>query len=223
MSDLHGDLPAVDSFEECEVAFICGDFSPLNIQANDRKMRKWLIDDFKPWCEALPCKKVFFIAGNHDYIAYRDQGFMYSTFPSDSKVEYLCDDYIEYEDGKVVYSIYGTPWCKQFYNWPFMASDEELTELFSHIPTDLDILLTHDQPYEYGDILLQDVPWNNGRHIGNKSLVKAVLEKQPKYMLCGHLHSTTHDCIEIEKTKRYNVSLKDESYNPVYKPLYLEI
>lgn len=224
MSDLHGYLPPVESFDEFEAAFICGDFSPLKIQANDRKMRKWLTTEFKTWCESLPCKKVFFIAGNHDYIAYRDLGFMYDHFRNDSKVVFLCDDLVEYEsEGGKTYTIYGTPWCKQFCNWPFMAQDEELTRLYLSIPNDLDILLTHDQPYGFGDVILQDIYWNNGEHIGNKPLAEAVFMKQPKYMFCGHLHSTDHDCIQIGETKRYNVSLKDEYYEPIYKPLYLEI
>lgn len=222
LSDLHGDLPIIE--EPCELVCICGDISPLNIQANDKKMREWLLNEFKSWCEALPCNKIFFIAGNHDFIAYRNQGFMYANFSSESKAEYLCDDYVEYtsRDGSI-YKIYGTPWCKQFYNWPFMASNTELTDLYLHIPNDLDILLTHDQPYGYGDIILQETYWNTGEHIGNKPLLDAVFVAQPKYMFCGHLHSTTHDCVEINETKRYNVSIKDEYYNPVYAPLYLEI
>lgn len=66
MSDLHGTLlPVNDYFEPCELVCICGDISPLHIQLNHRKMQKWLKEEFKPWCEALPCDKVIFIAGNH--------------------------------------------------------------------------------------------------------------------------------------------------------------
>lgn len=222
MSDLHGDLP--NSFEECEVAFICGDISPLDKQANDRKMRKWLKEEFKPWAESLPVKKVFFIAGNHDYCLYRDPNFMRETFSKEDKVEYICDNKVEYtaEDGKT-YTIYGTPWCKQFGNWPFMAQQDELEQLYQGIPYNLDILLTHDQPYGYGDVLLQDIYWNTGENIGNKALTTAVIMRQPKYMFCGHLHSTSHDCVQVRETCRYNVSLKDEYYNMVYNPLYLDI
>lgn len=224
MSDLHGTLPKADSFEECEVAFICGDISPLNIQANDKKMKKWLSGTFKPWCEALPCDKVYFIAGNHDWIALRNSDFMESIFPAEGKVTYLCQSGATYtsKDGKD-YKIFGTPFCKQFCNWAFMEEDEELAKLYLAIPNDLDVLLTHDQPYGYGDVILQNIQWNDGEHIGNKPLLEAVFMKQPKYMFCGHLHSTTHECIQIVQTKRYNVSLKDEYYDEVYKPLYLDI
>ncbi len=224
MSDLHGDLLRVNTFKECEVVFICGDFSPLNIQADDKKMKKWLVEVFKPWCEALPCDKVFFIAGNHDWISLRNQEFMKSVFPRDEKVSYLCQDLAIYtsREGKD-YTIFGTPYCHQFGNWAFMEEDEELTKLYMSIPNDLDILLSHDQPYGYGDILLQNTAWNDGSHIGNKSLLEAIFIRQPKYMFCGHLHSTTHECVEIVQTKRYNVSLKDEYYDMVYEPLYLDV
>lgn len=222
MSDLHGDLPRADTFEECEVAFICGDISPLNIQANDKKMKKWLVGTFKPWCEA--CDKVFFIAGNHDWIALRNDEFMRAVFPSDEKVTYLCQDTAVYtsREGKD-YTLFGTPFCKQFCNWAFMEEDDELAKLYLAIPNDLDVLLTHDQPYGYGDVILQEIYWNEGEHIGNKPLLEAVFTRQPKYMFCGHLHSTTHQCVDIIQTKRYNVSLKDEYYDMVYTPLYLDI
>lgn len=41
--------------------------------------------------------------------------------------------------------------------------------------------------------------------------------------ISNNLHSTTHNCVQIAQTKRYNVSLKDEYYDMVYKPLYLDI
>lgn len=222
LSDLHGYLIPVEAFEPCELVCICGDTVPLEIQSNSRKTKQWLSEQFKPWAEALPCKKVIFIAGNHDI--YYKMEFMNIKFPKDSKVTYLFHEKYAYKasDGKE-YLIFGTPFCKQFGNWAYMEDQEELEKLYQAIPYNCDILLTHDQPYGYGDIILQDIYWNTGEHIGNPALRDAILLKQPKYLLCGHLHSTTHSCVEIRKTKRYNVSIKDEQYNPVYEPLYLEI
>lgn len=220
MSDLHGDLPVI---EPCELVCICGDISPLNIQATHKKMRKWLIEEFKPWCESLPCDKVIFIAGNHDS-SFQKLDFMYTQFPKDGKTTYLFHESYVYtaKSGKE-YSIFGTPYCKLFGNWAFMESDETLEKLYSTIPNNLDILITHDQPYGYNDIILDDVPWANNSNIGNKPLAKAILEKQPKIQVNGHLHSCDHSMIEIGATKHYNVSLKNEMYEIVYKPLVLNI
>lgn len=223
MSDLHGSLIPTSEFTPCEVVFICGDISPLKLQANHRKMRKWLYNEFKVWAEKLPCDKVIFIAGNHDH-SFSNLDFMYSVFPKDKKVTYLFHESYTYtsKEGKE-YKIFGTPYCKLFGNWAFMEMDEILKKLYEAIPQNVDILLTHDQPYGYGDVVLQHTYWNTGESLGNKPLLEAVFVKQPKYMFCGHLHTSTHDCVEIMQTKRYNVSIKDENYEVVYEPLYLEI
>ena len=224
MSDLHGTLlPVNDYFEPCELVCICGDISPLHIQLNHRKMRKWLKEEFKPWCEALPCDKVIFIAGNHDDIC-KNTDFMYSVFPKDEKVTYLFHENYTYisKSGKE-YNIFGTPYCKLFGNWAFMETNDALDKLYQDIPENLDILITHDQPHEYGDILMDNVVWNTGEHIGNKPLLKAILTKQPFLQVNGHLHSCSHELIEIGSTKHYNVSIKNEKYEPVYNPLTIEI
>ena len=86
MSDLHGYLPSIEEIEDHEITLICGDISPLSIQINHKKMRKWLINEFKPWCESLPSNKVYFIAGNHDELCESDPAFMLNNFPLSKKV-----------------------------------------------------------------------------------------------------------------------------------------
>lgn len=221
MSDLHGDLQYV---EKCDLVLICGDSVSLRDQTYYQSCKKWYRKIFKPWAESLACDKVLFIAGNHECGMEGHEDEWYEMFPKDSKVTFLFDDLYTYNHDGKEYRIYGTPWCKEFGNWAYMASDENLKELYSQIPENLDILITHDQPYGYGDILLQsDCPWADGSHIGNKLLAEEVLKKQPKYMFVGHLHSTDHSCVNINNTKRYNVSMKDENYRSAYEPLYLDI
>lgn len=226
LSDLHGTLlPVEDYFEPCELVCICGDISPLNIQANHKKMRKWLVNDFKPWCESLPCNKVIFIAGNHDDIC-KNLDFMYAQFPKEGKVTYLFhESYIYTSSEGKEYSIFGTPYCKLFGNWAFMEMDDVLDKLYQDIPENLDILMTHDAPYGVSDIILQeDCPWYDGKtHIGNKPLSQEILRKTPKVVLHGHLHSTSRIFEEWGYSKVANCSIKDEKYNPVYNPLIIEI
>lgn len=224
LSDLHGTLlPVEDYFEPCELVCICGDIVPLNVQANSRKTRKWLTEEFKPWCESLPCDKVIFIAGNHD-LHLGNLDFMYTQFPKDEKVTYLFhESYVYTSKSGKEYSIFGTPYCKLFGNWAYMELDSVLDKLYSEILENLDILLTHDQPYGWGDILEDNVVWNTGDHIGNKPLAKAILDKSPRFQFNGHLHSCTHNLVEIGSTNHYNVSLKNEKYEPVYDPLVVEV
>lgn len=222
MSDLHGYLPEI---EPCDLVLICGDIVPLKYQSNFELAYDWYEDDFREWAENLECDKVLFVAGNHECTFPIDSERYQKLFSKYDKVTYLEDSQYDYRglDGKT-YSIYGTPWCQVFGRWAFMASDPALEEIYSKIPKDLDILMTHDQPYGYGDVLLQkDCPWANGEHIGNKMLLEAIDKRCPKYQFNGHLHSCDHEAIDIDGTIHYNVSLKDEKYQPVYEPLYLEI
>lgn len=223
LSDLHGTLlPVEDHFEPCELICICGDISPLNIQCNHHKMKRWLCNKFKPWCESLPCNKVIFIAGNHD-VVLGNLDFMYSLFPKDEKVTYLFHEMYVYtsKSGKE-YKIFGTPYCSLFGNWAFMELNEELTKLFNEIPENLDLLLTHDAPFGVSDILLQ-LGYYTGEHIGNKPLAEAILQKAPKIVCHGHLHSTSREFEEFGYSKVINCSIKDECYDPVYDPLIIEI
>lgn len=221
ISDLHGYLPELKS---CELVLICGDSVPLEYQASSKKTKKWYDTTFRKWAGELPCDKVLFIAGNHE-LHFPGKKIIYeSLFSKDDKITYLChSEYIhKSKDGKE-YKIFGTPYCKQFMNWAFMYPNEELEKIFKNIPNDLDILISHDNPYGYGDIVLQECPWADGSHIGNIPLAKAIEEKQPKYQFNGHLHSCDHSLIMIGNTKHYNCSIKDEQYNPVYEPLYLDV
>lgn len=220
ISDLHGDL--LDNIKECELVCIYGDISPLKIQGNKTKMRYWLTNQFKVWANNLPCEKILFIAGNHDWF-YQNLDFMYSFFPKAKKVTYLFHEeykYISKENKE--YRIFGTPYCKLFGNWAFMELDSYLEKLYDQIPEGLDLLLTHDSPYGISDIILQH-KYFTGEHIGNKPLAEAILKKEPKFVAHGHLHSTNHEIEYLGNSKVFNCSIKDEDYKIVYDPIYIEL
>ena len=214
ISDLHGDLINVDP---CDLVIICGDVVPLNVQSGMHKSKRWLRNKFLPWANNLPCDKVIFIAGNHDWIAEKEAGFMLDTFPKSEKVTYLFHEPYEYKGVK----FFGTPYCSQFYNWAFMESDSDLEKRYEAIPKELDILITHDAPYGVSDILLQS--GYTREHIGCKPLAEAILAKEPKYVLHGHLHSTSHEFELLGSSKVVNCSIKDEQYQIVYDPIYFEL
>ena len=222
MSDLHGYLPEV---KPCDLVLICGDIVPLRIQGRTKDSYKWFSTEFKEWAIDLPCDKVIFIAGNHELTFPNHYNDYKQLFYNDSKVTYLCHEGYIYKgpDGKE-YSIFGTPYCKEFGNWAFMLSDPELEERYSEIPENLDILITHDAPYGVSDVLLQkECKWATGEHIGNVPLRNAIIQKCPKYVFHGHLHSTSHEFELLENSKVVNCSLKDEFYNVLYKPIIIDL
>ena len=212
LSDLHGFLPKV---EPCNLLLLCGDNVSLQMQSTFEKGSIWYNNEFKPWAEALPCDKVIFIAGNHDICIEGYEEWYKEIFPCNSKVTFLDHQACEYNGIK----LFGTPYCKEFLNWAYTRSNKELTELYKAIPNNLDILITHDAPYGYSDICLD----GNLEHLGNKPLADAIIEKKPKYVFHGHLHSASHEFEDIGNSKIINCSYVNEQYIPSYKPIKIEI
>lgn len=225
ISDLHGQY----NFEcpEAEILCIAGDIVPGWAQFDTESSLIWFEEEFIPWCEKQPAKKVFFIAGNHDWFLYKLAPDVIKNLTSkfSEKVTYLIDETVEYtseEDGQT-YKIYGTPWCHQFYDWAFMTSDEELEKIFEKIPEDTDILISHDAPYGRTDLLLQNKRFMDRGHIGNIPMTHRLEKISPKLHFTGHLHSCNHVPEDYNGTTTVCVSMIDEDYRMNYKPFLITI
>ena len=220
-SDMHGQLDF--KVEPCDIVLIGGDIVPLKIQNYTAESEEWFKTVFIPWCNNLPCEKVVFIAGNHDFFLMRHPDRMRLMLQDQDKITYLDCETFEYK-GKV---IYGTPLCKPFGRWAFMPPYEEQEEKYNRhlkIIGKIDIILSHDAPYGISDVLLQkDCWWADGTHIGNKALRNFIDEAKPSLVLQGHLHSCEHSKTSHNGTDVYCVSLLDENYEMVYEPQYFEL
>lgn len=241
VSDLHGNLPCI---EPCDVLCICGDISPLIIQKDHIQMTNWVFNDFLNWIHNLPCDKIFFVPGNHDFWFEKFCNKNMIDLFKYGKLEILIDEARPYifkdnNDNLRCLTFYGTPWCKPFGKWAYMISEDLCKQFYSNIPYDVDVLLTHDAPMfmnNIGTILEND----SMEDAGNFQLYKAIKQKKPKYVFCGHIHSGNHSLSEYTETinedyetglppedtltvKVANVSLLDEQYKIAYKPLTIEI
>lgn len=218
LSDMHGQLNV--DVESCDIVCICGDIVPLSVQRNDSFTFQWLRERFIPWCNDIECEHVLLVGGNHDFGLYNRPDLVKKEFEG-TKIHYLFDEEFIYtdEEGKE-FKFYGSPWCHQFYNWAFMNyTDEELLDVFDNIPNDVDVLLTHDAPYGYSDIVE-----HKPEHIGCPALRDKVLEKCPRILFHGHLHTADHEEVVMPNgTSVYNVSILNEAYHIAYKPLILNI
>lgn len=229
MSDLHGYLP--EDVEPCDVVCICGDIVPLRYQMDMLKSVSWFITDFWKWADGLPCQKVIFTGGNHDFFleefgpkkycsGKQLLGKLLRESVEHTKLVYLCDEGFEFE-GKY---FYGTPWCPNLHGWAFYKPSKPLKKIFELIPQTrpVDVLLTH-APAAVGLVghVLQD---NRMVNFGCEELAE-VLQNRPnvKYALSGHIHSGQHRPEKIGDTTYACVSLKDESYSVSYESLMFEI
>jgi Icc-related predicted phosphoesterase len=232
ISDLHGNFPK--HIEKCDILTISGDISPSNCH-NPIFQRKWLNNNFIPWCKALIDKNivkyVVFCAGNHDFIFEelmnkKEEMFFRNELPAN--IHYLRDDMITIEGIK----IYGTPWSPTFGRWSYMKKEDELDEIYSKIPEGVDIIISHSPPFGYGDQILQsrNNPWSGGldtpdmRHLGSKALIKHIDRVKPIWCFLGHIHSGEHKItkriVDEHIINFVNVSILDEEYKIFYTPFY---
>jgi Icc-related predicted phosphoesterase len=220
-SDMHGQINF--KVEPCDIVLIGGDIIPLKIQDYTVESEEWFKTVFIPWCNDLPCEKVVFIAGNHDFFLMRHPDRMRLMLKDQDKIVYLDGEIFEYK-GKV---IFGTPWCKPFGRWAFMESYEEQDKRYARyleIIGKVDIVLSHDAPYGVSDIILQeDCWWADGTHIGNQSLKKFLEAAKPILNIHGHLHTTNHNVEKLGDTDVYCVSILDENYEIAFEPQYFEL
>lgn len=224
-SDGHGYLPKIS--EPFDILLIAGDNVPLRNQSSKTSTILWYTSTFVDWVKNLPFNdeesKVYIIAGNHEVAMERlpkderNAVWNYVSTYTEGRVIYLQNE-LAIHDNKI--QIFGTPYCKIFGRWAYMAKPEALDVYYSEIPKNVDILLTHDAPYGTSDICFDHF---YKEHLGNTSLKTAIEEKQPKYCIHGHLHTANHEIEKIGDTSVVCVSLLNEEYTPTFEPFYFEI
>ena len=120
-----------------------------------------------------------------------------------------------------VLSVWATPWSNQFMDWAFMKPPAELEAIYTKVPQGIDILVSHQPPYGYGD-RYGDGAAGGGQHLGSRELLAAIGRIRPGLVICGHIHDG-HGRFEWDGIPIYNVSVLDEQYRHVYSPTVIEI
>ena len=164
ISDTHGKHELLIDLPKADVIVHTGDFTEDGTEEE--------VMDFIEWFSGLPYAHKIFIAGNHDNCLY---GANIEGLPDN--VHYLCNEGITIDGIK-------------FYGVPMFVQDDLdgiFPELFSRIPDDTDVLLTHQPPL--GILDEQD-----GINYGDHALYERVMEVRPKCHLFGHHHHTEETC-----------------------------
>lgn len=236
LSDTHGHLPDID---ECDVVGICGDIVPLDIQRDTIKSVVWFSREFVPWAMRLNCKRVIFIAGNHDFFLqdivrnrFKGRESIFSKSNQENmaaeiireslalpeKIVYLQDTEYEF----CGFRFYGTPWIPTLRNWAFYKDTDELAEKFAGIPENIDVLMTHSPGKGVNDTGVAKEVLGFPEY-GSKELTDALLnirtQNRPKLWVCGHIHTGEHMLTEFDGISVANVSIKNESYKQAFLPL----
>lgn len=218
ISDIHGSL--LKNIESGDVMCICGDVFPQSIERDIEQSKEWFLNIFLKWIGNIKYNKVFLVPGNHDffleYIGDKINVFIEDKALS-KKLILLCDKQVEFNG----YIFYGTPWVTNLERWAFNTINP--CEVYSKIPADCDILLTHHAPKI--DTLGCSFPGTpNEKDFGSIELAESIRSLSGlKYHFCGHIHTGNHDGVRINNAVSYNVSIKDEQYNLCYKPRIIYI
>jgi len=106
-------------------------------------------------------------------------------------------------------------------NWAFMKAPVELEALYAEIPDGIDVLVSHQPPYGYGDRSF-DVGSGRVEHLGSRQLLAAIERVRPRLVICGHIHDgygrTQYAGIPV-----YNVTLGGEQYRFVRAPTVIDL
>lgn len=211
IADTHGNFPQL---EGGDLLIVAGDLTARGTESEYFQCFDWLYEQ--------DYSKKILIAGNHDTQMQDENysgpcGVMFGAF------DYLCDSGIQWCGLR----IWGSPWTKRFAgeNPRCLAftceTEEELGKKWACIPQNTDILITHSPPWG----ILDKTIYNE--YVGSKSLANKVghMEKPPKLWIWGHVHEAYGIDLPVrqKKCKMVNASHVNERYEPVNKPVRIEL
>lgn len=152
--------------------------------------------EFFHWYSNLTATHKVFISGNHSSgIA---KGLITRKEIEDMGIIYLENDFVEL----LGYKIWGSPYSPTFGDWHFMKARHKMQEVWSHIPEDTDILITHAPPKG-----CLDLSYNRNGELefcGCKSLLNRIIQVKPLLSLFGHLHSSPEGILNAGVMKLAN-------------------
>lgn len=194
LSDTHGKHLELPPLPDADIVIHSGDFTFAGSEEEAY--------DFMNWFCGLAYRHKIFIAGNHDMCMYGAETI--DGLPDD--VHYLCNSGIVIEGVK----FFGIPMFIEDY------SDGNLDRAIKDIPTDTDVLITHQPPYGLCDIF-------HGEHCGDR-LLRDKLKELPR--LKSHLFGHQHDANSVMTNDGViysNAAVLDSHYNLIAYPRTIEL
>lgn len=220
MSDTHN-LHEKVQVPDGDVVIHSGDWTGSGTQQQVIKFIRWLA--------SLPHKHKILIAGNHevtlDRSLYEAQWWRFHRIPEpahDLKAYVMKESSIHYlEDQSLVVegvSFYGSPVTPTFGDWGFnVRRGLPIRAVWSNIPTNTQVLITHGPPMGFGDLLV------TGERVGCESLLEEVTNRiKPRLHVFGHIHNG-YGLYESGGTSFVNASICDEGYKCVNAPIVFDL
>jgi Icc-related predicted phosphoesterase len=203
VSDLHmTPLSSILKNYTGDFLFIGGDHTYLG---RDEEMEFFRAELLKVRPQFRHC---IIINGNHEK-GWEFQPEKSRKLAKDTKSIYLENEGVQI-DGV---SVWGSPATPFFYSWAYnFRRGKDIASIWSKIPDNLDILLTHGPPYGILDSINPVYP----DPLGCMDLLQAIEEKRPRIHLFGHIHQIANSSkyTRAGATDFYNIAIMDEDYKP---------
>ena len=167
ISDTH-DMHREVEIPNGDLLIHAGDFTMNSMSAEQ-------LNDFNDWLGELPHAFRVVIPGNHDFVVEdpsRRQLITNATLLINESIEIM---------GLKVWGSPTTPLLGEAFG---AVSDTDRAKLYSRIPADTDVLVTHGPPYG-----ILDQSLDSDYHAGCKELLAAVHRVKPMLHIFGHVHA----------------------------------
>jgi len=200
MSDTHGHHRDV-TVPNGDMLLHAGDFTYFNGST-------FAIRDFNNWLGQLPHRSKVLIPGNHD------SGFVDPAFR-----ELITNAKLLINEGIVIdgLRIWGSPVTPNDWGAFGPETAQERGCLFSRIPLDTDVLITHGPPKG----ILDDASRPN-KSQGCDQLLAAVRRVRPQLHVFGHIHQR-YGILRSVETMFVNAALAGPDYTPTKTPVVLDV
>lgn len=222
-SDIHGSVPFPKIPDGTDLVLVAGDVAPLSASLDLEGHRyfrikeqiDWVFHELPKWVNEYPSTDFVVVPGNHDFWGATLDG--NPNWPANL---YVRDNGLVSVRGK---NIFCSSWVLPINGrWIYEMANEAEATVALRIPKhpQVDIVVTHNPPLVEGSDIDR---CSNGDHCGSKFLTREIEKVQPELLVCGHIHSGSHECTKIGKTRCFNVSLLDDFYGPKWSPKEIEI
>ncbi|CAF0922084.1 unnamed protein product [Adineta steineri] len=124
----------------------------------------------------------------------------------------------EFIDPQTGLKFFGSPYQPEFCDWAFNlpANSPEIKQVWSKIPDDVDVLITHGPPANILDKTYME------QHVGCAQLLARVQKIKPKLHVFGHIHEA-YGREEHDSTIFVNASTCNLRYKPSQPPIVVEL
>lgn len=116
--------------------------------------------------------------------------------------------------------IFGSPWTPWFHDWAYNYHEDKAEALWSEIPEDTQILVTHGPPFGFLD---EVIDYDKDRRVGCPVLLERIKAiPSIKYHLFGHIHEGYGKVVNDGVTY-LNSAIMNRAYLPTNRPQYFQI